>query len=206
MPLHQTRARLESTLVPAWVIPNALGLSAADLLDIIVGVDGSGGAGGGRLCRLIFGGKGRRGRSRRGLRRAPCGIGIVGEVAAVTGVGGQRVGVRRGRWVEGNRPTPGLLVVGGVGAGSDSPLERWGAVSEGARHKLGVGTDRVPASCENLEVVHGERGSASREDVGWAMLESEGRLWREELAFNARICVGAGIAVFVRVVVGVGAL
>jgi hypothetical protein len=49
MPLHQTRARLEATLVPTCVVPNTLGLSASNLLDIFVGVDRSGGAGGGRL-------------------------------------------------------------------------------------------------------------------------------------------------------------
>jgi len=38
------------------------------------------------------------------------------------------------------------------------------------------------------------------------MLVSEGRLWREGLAFNARVCVGAGIAVFVRVIFRVGAV
>jgi hypothetical protein len=175
MPLHQTRARLKTTLVPACVVPNALGLSPSNFLDIIVGVDGCGGAGGGRLRRLIFGGKGRGGRRRRRLRGAPGGVRVVGEVATVKGVGGRRVGVYGGRRVEGNGPTPGLLVVvGGVGAGSDSPLERWGAVSEGARDELGVCTNRMPAHRENLEVVHGERGSAIREDVRWTMLVSEG--------------------------------
>jgi hypothetical protein len=75
--------------------------------------------------------------------------------------------------VEGNGPTLGLLMVGGVGAGSDSPLERWGAVSEGTRHKVGVGTDGVPAPSESLEVVHGQRRSASREDMGWTVLIGE---------------------------------
>jgi len=97
-------------------------------------------------------------------------------------------------------------MVGGVWAGSDSPLEGWGAVSEGAGHELGVGADRVPAPGENLEVVQGERGSASREDVRRTMLVSEGRLWGEGLAFNAGICVGAGIAVVVGVIFGVGAV
>ena len=107
--------------------------------------------------------------------------------------------------MEGNGPTPGLLVVvGGVGAGSDSPLKRWGAVSEGARDKLGVGTNRMPAHSESLEVVHGEGGSTFRQDVRQMMLVSEGGLWGEGLAFNARVCVGAGIAVFVRVIFGVG--
>lgn len=68
--------------------------------------------------------------------------------------------------MEGNGPTPGLLVVvGGVGAGSDSPLERRGAIAEGARDKLGFGTNRMPAHSERLEVVHREGGSAFREDV-----------------------------------------
>jgi len=93
----------------------------------------------------------------------------------VTGVRGERVGVRRGRRVEGNGPTPGLLVVvGGVGAGSDSPLERWRAVSEGARDELRVGTNRMSAHSESLEVVHGERSSAIRQDVRWTMLVIEG--------------------------------
>jgi hypothetical protein len=67
--------------------------------------------------------------------------------------------------VEGDRPTPGLLMVGGVGAGSDSSIEGWGTVSEGARHNVGVGTERVPAPSKRLEVVHGQRGSAIWEDV-----------------------------------------
>jgi len=92
VPLHQTRTRLKTALVPACVIPNALGLSPVNFLDIFVGVDGCGGAGGGRLSRLILGGKGRRGGSQRGLRRAPSGIRVVREVATVTGVGGQRLG------------------------------------------------------------------------------------------------------------------
>jgi len=146
MPLHQTRARLEATLVPSCVVPNALGLPPSNFLNIIVGVDGCGGACGGRLCRFIFGRKGRRGRGWRRLRRAPGGVGVVGEVALVAGVRGKRDGVRGGRRVKGNRPTPGLLVVvGGVGSGADSPLEGWGAVSEGARDELGVGTNRMPA-------------------------------------------------------------
>jgi hypothetical protein len=91
--------------------------------------------------------------------------------------------------VKGDGPTLGLLV---VGAGPNSPVERWGAVSEGARHNVRVGT----------EVVQGQRGSASREDV--RRLIGEGRVWRERFAFNARICVGAGIVLFVRVIFGVG--
>jgi hypothetical protein len=122
----------------------------------------------------------------------------------VTGARGKWVGVRRGRWVEGNGPTPGLLVVRGVWAGSDSPVERWGAVSEGAGNKVGVGTARVPAPSESLEVVQGQGGSANREGVRRAILVGEGRLWRESFAFNARICVGGCTVVFVRVIFGVG--
>jgi hypothetical protein len=175
MPLHQTRARLKTALVSACVVPNAFGLSPRNFLDIVVGVDGCGGASGGRLRRLIFGGKGRGGRCRGCLRRTPSGVGVVGEVAVVTGVRGKRVGVYRGRRVEGNGPTLGLLVVvGGVGAGSDSPLERRGAVSEGARDELGVGTNRMPAHSESLQVVHGEGGFAIRKDVRWTMEVREG--------------------------------
>jgi hypothetical protein len=76
--------------------------------------------------------------------------------------------------VEGNGPTPGLLMVGGVGAGPDSSIERRGAVSEGARDKVGVDTARVPAPAEGLKVDHGERGSAVWDDVGWAMLIGKG--------------------------------
>lgn len=61
---------------------------------------------------------------------------VVREITAMTGAGGLWLGKWSGRWVEGDRPTPGLLVVGGVGAGSDSSVEGWGAVSEGARHRI----------------------------------------------------------------------
>ena len=67
--------------------------------------------------------------------------------------------------MEGDRPTPGLLMVGGVGAGSDSSIEGWGTVTEGTRDKLGVGTAGEPAYGEGLEIVHRQRGSAIREDV-----------------------------------------
>lgn len=50
-------------------------------------------------------------------------------------------------------PTPGLLLVVGVGAGSDSSVERWGAVPKGAGDELGVDAARVPASSERLEIV-----------------------------------------------------
>jgi hypothetical protein len=55
--------------------------------------------------------------------------------------------------VEGNRPTPGLLMVGGIGAGSDSSLKRWGAVSEGARDEMGFSAAGVSAPGKRLEVV-----------------------------------------------------
>jgi hypothetical protein len=67
--------------------------------------------------------------------------------------------------VEGDRPTPGLLMVGGIGAGSDSSIEGWGSVSEGARHNAGVGTAGMPAHSEGLEIIHRKRSSAIREDV-----------------------------------------
>jgi hypothetical protein len=93
MPLHQTRTRLESTLIATCVVPKTLGLSATNSLDVIVGVDYRGGAGSGRLRRLVFGGKGRRGRSRGRLRRATGGIRVVREVAAVAGVRGKWLGL-----------------------------------------------------------------------------------------------------------------
>jgi len=78
---------------------------------------------------------------------------VAREVAAVMGSGGGWVGVRRGRWVEGDRPTPGLLMVGGVGTGADSPIERWGTVSKGAGNEMGVCTAREPAPSKRLEIV-----------------------------------------------------
>jgi hypothetical protein len=106
--------------------------------------------------------------------------------------------------MEGNRPTPGLLVVGGVGAGPDSSIDGWGAISEGAGHEVRVGATRMPAHIERLKVVQGQRCPAIWEDVGWAMLggEDEGQLWREMFVFNARICIGAGVAIFVGVIFG----
>jgi hypothetical protein len=92
MPLHQTRARLETALVPTCIVPNTLGLSTTNPLDVIVGVDDRRGAGSRRgLHRLILGGKRRRGRSRGRLRRASGRIRVVRGVAAVIGA--------RGRWV-----------------------------------------------------------------------------------------------------------
>ena len=128
MPFYQTRAGLEPTLNPICIGPDTLGLFTSYPLDVIVGVDGCGGAGSGsRLRRLVLGGKGRRGRGRRGLGRAPGGMRVVREVATVTGSSGKRLRGCGARWVEGCGPTPGLLVVGGVGAGSDSSVERRGA-------------------------------------------------------------------------------
>lgn len=57
--------------------------------------------------------------------------------------------------MESDRPAPGLLVVGGVRAGSDSSVKGWRAVSEGARDELGIGTAGEPTPSERLEVVHG---------------------------------------------------
>lgn len=90
------------------------------------------------------------------MRRAPGGMRVVREVAAVTRTRGLRVGLWGGRRVEGKRQTPGLLMIGGVGAGSNSSVERWGAVSEGARHRVRVGAAEVPAPSERLKVVHGQ--------------------------------------------------
>ena len=64
--------------------------------------------------------------------------------------------------MEGDRPTPSLLM---VGTGSDSSIEGWGTVPKGARHKVGVGTTGVPAGSEGLEVVHRLRSSAIWEDM-----------------------------------------
>jgi hypothetical protein len=87
VPLYQTRTRLEATLMPTCVVPNTLGLSAGNPLDVIVGVDGCGGTGGGRLRRFILGGEGGGGRSLRRRWRASSGVGVAREVAGVTGVG-----------------------------------------------------------------------------------------------------------------------
>jgi len=166
VPLHQTRARLETAFAPTWIVPNTLGLSAANPLDVIVGVDRRWGAGGGRrFSRLVLCGKGRRGRSRRRLGRAPSGMRVAREVAAVIGARGVWVGVRGGRWVEGCWQTLGLLMVGRVGTRTDSSIKRWGAVSEGAGDELGVRAARVLAPSERLEIVQGQRGFATREDL-----------------------------------------
>lgn len=94
MPLHQARARLETALSPICIVPDTPGLSTTDPLDIFVGVNCRWGAGSGRrLCRLILGGKGGRGRGSRCLGRAPGGMRVAREVAAVIGTGGDRVGV-----------------------------------------------------------------------------------------------------------------
>jgi hypothetical protein len=86
VPLHQTRARLETTLIPICIVPNALGLSAADPLDVVVGVDGRRGTGGRRrLRRFVLGGKRRRGGGDGRMRRASGGVGVVREITAVTG-------------------------------------------------------------------------------------------------------------------------
>jgi hypothetical protein len=58
--------------------------------------------------------------------------------------------------VECDGPALGLVVVGGIWARADSPVKRWGAVSEGARHNVGIGTAGVSAPAESLEVVQGQ--------------------------------------------------
>jgi hypothetical protein len=88
MPLHQTRARLKTALVPTCIVPNTLGLSTTAPLDVLVGVDGGRGAGSGRgLDRVVLGGKRRRGRSRGCLRRASGGMGVAREVAVMVRAG-----------------------------------------------------------------------------------------------------------------------
>jgi hypothetical protein len=103
--------------------------------------------------------------------------------------------------VEGGRPTPGLLMIGG---GSDSSIEGWGTVSKGAGNKVGVGTAGVPTHGERLEVVHRQRSSAIWEDVRQPMLVVERWLWRERFAFDAGTCGRGGVAIFFRVIFGVG--
>jgi hypothetical protein len=105
--------------------------------------------------------------------------------------------------VKGGGPTPGLVMVGGVGAGSDSPIERRGTVPEGARDKVGVGTAGVPAGSDRLEVVHRQRGSTIWEDMRQPLLKVERRLWGERFAFDART---GRVAVFFKVIFGVGAV
>jgi hypothetical protein len=105
--------------------------------------------------------------------------------------------------VKSGGPALGLLMVGGVRAGSDSSIEGRGAISEGARDEVGVCTARVPAPSERLEVVHGERNLAIREDVRRPMLVVEMKFWREGFAFDSRTGVGGGIVIFFRIVIGV---
>jgi hypothetical protein len=88
VPLHQTRARLETTLNPTCAVPNTLGLSATHPLNVIVGVHDCRRTGSGRLCRLVLGRQGRRGRCRRCRGRAPGGMRVAGEVARVAGARG----------------------------------------------------------------------------------------------------------------------
>jgi hypothetical protein len=96
VPLHQTGAGLEATLIPTCVVPDTLGFSTTNPLDVIVGVDSCRGAGGGRrLRRLILGGKCGRGRGR-SMRGTSSGMRVVGEIATVTGTRGWWVGVGRG--------------------------------------------------------------------------------------------------------------
>jgi hypothetical protein len=94
MPLHQTGARLEATLIPTRIIPNTLGLSTAGPLDVGVGIDCRRGAGSGRgLHRLVLGRKSRRGGSRGRRRGAAGGMRVAGEVTMVKRVGGCWVGM-----------------------------------------------------------------------------------------------------------------
>ena len=94
MPLHQTRARLETTLIPTCIVPNTLGLSTDNPLDVVVGIDGRRGAGSGRrLHGVVFGGKSRRGGRRRRLWRASGGMRVAREVTVVAGAGGCWMGV-----------------------------------------------------------------------------------------------------------------
>jgi hypothetical protein len=64
--------------------------------------------------------------------------------------------------VEGDRPTFGLVMVGGIRAGTGTSIVGRGAVSQGAGDQDGVGTAGMPAPSERLKVVHGQRGSADR--------------------------------------------
>lgn len=108
--------------------------------------------------------------------------------------------------MESDRPALGLLMGGGIRAGSDPSVEGWGTVSEGARDELGVGTAGEPTPSEMLEVVHGHRGSANREYVRQPMLIGERRLWRERFAFDARTGRGGDLATFFRVIIGMGVI
>lgn len=66
--------------------------------------------------------------------------------------------------MEGDRPTPGLLMVGRVRAGSDSSIVGWRTTSKGARNEDGIVTVGMPAPSDRLKVIHGERRSALWED------------------------------------------
>lgn len=89
MPLHQTGTRLETTLNPACIVPDTLGLSTVNPLDVFVGIDGHRGAGSGRrLHGLILGGKSRRGGCRGCLRGASGGMRVARGITVVTGAGG----------------------------------------------------------------------------------------------------------------------
>jgi hypothetical protein len=103
-------------------------------------------------------------------------------------------------------PTPGLMMVGGVGAGSDPPIKRWGTVPEGARDQVGVGTAGEPAGSERLEVVHRQRGSTIWEDMEQTLLKVERWLWGERFTFDARTRGGKNVAVFFKVIFGLGAV
>jgi hypothetical protein len=89
MPLHQTGARLETTLNPACIVPDTLGLSTANPPDIVVGVDGRRGAGSGRrLHGLVLGGKSRRRWSRGCPWGASGGMRVARGVTVMMGAGG----------------------------------------------------------------------------------------------------------------------
>jgi len=89
VPLHQTRARLKTTLFPVCIVPNTLGFSTVSPLDVLIGVDDSGGASSGRrLRRLILGGKGwGRGRGRC-LGRTPSRVRVARSITAMLGASG----------------------------------------------------------------------------------------------------------------------
>jgi hypothetical protein len=94
MPLHQTRARLETTLIATCIVPNTLGFSTDDPLDVVVGIGGRRGTGSGRRLRgLVLGGKSRRGGRRGRLWRASGRMRVTREVTVVTGTGGRQEGL-----------------------------------------------------------------------------------------------------------------
>jgi len=51
MPLYQAGTRLKTALNPVCIVPNALGLSTTDPLNVFVGIDGRRGTGSGRRRR-----------------------------------------------------------------------------------------------------------------------------------------------------------